>query len=77
MAAYPRVYDSSHLQADCQEPGSDPEAHARQSSMGYLYLFLLSVCVRACACSESVHRDDGGRGGVFTDRRLPDGGRDR
>ena len=36
MAAYRRVYDSRHLQADCQEPGSAP---ARKSSMGYLYLF--------------------------------------
>ena len=26
MAAYRRVYDSRHLQADCQEPGSAPEA---------------------------------------------------
>ena len=25
MAAYSRVYDSRHLQADCQEPGSAPE----------------------------------------------------
>jgi len=38
MAAYRRVYDSRHLQADCQEPGSAPEPYARQSSMGYLYL---------------------------------------
>ena len=36
MAAYRRVYDSRHLQADCQEPGSAPEPYARQSSMGYL-----------------------------------------
>jgi len=25
MAAYRRIYDSRHLQADCQEPGSAPE----------------------------------------------------
>ena len=25
MAAYRRVYNSRHLQADCQEPGSAPE----------------------------------------------------
>jgi len=25
MAAYRRVYDSRHLQADCHEPGSAPE----------------------------------------------------
>ena len=40
MAAYRWVSDSCHLQADCQEPGSAPEPYARQSSMGYLYLFL-------------------------------------
>jgi len=28
MAAYCRVYDSRHLQADCQEPGSAPEPYA-------------------------------------------------
>ena len=37
MAAYRRVYDSHHLEADCQEPGSALEPYARQSSMGYLY----------------------------------------
>jgi len=41
MAAYCRVYDSCHLQADCQELESALEPYARQSSMGYLYL----VCV--------------------------------
>jgi len=29
MAAYRRVYDSRHLQADGQEPGSAPEPYAR------------------------------------------------
>ena len=43
MAAYHRVYDSHHLQADCQEPRSAPESYARQSSMGY-YFFVL-VCL--------------------------------
>ena len=28
MEAYRRVYDSRHLQADCQEPGSAPEPYA-------------------------------------------------
>jgi len=37
MAAYRRVYDSRHLQADCQEPGSAPEPYALLSSMGYLF----------------------------------------
>jgi len=44
MAAYRRVYDSRHLQADCQEPGSAPEPYARQSSMGYLYLSTVELC---------------------------------
>jgi len=43
MAAYSRVYDSRHLQADCQEPGSAPEPYARQSSMGYLYLSVVTA----------------------------------
>jgi len=29
MAAYRRVYDSRHLQAHCQEPGSAAEPYAR------------------------------------------------
>ena len=28
MAAYRRVYDSRHLQPDCQEPGTAPEPYA-------------------------------------------------
>ena len=39
MAAYRRVYDSRLLQADCQKLRSALEPYARQSSMGYLYLF--------------------------------------
>jgi len=29
MAADRRVYDSHHLHADCQEPGSAPEPYAQ------------------------------------------------
>ena len=43
MTAYRRVYDSRHLQADCQEPGSAPEPYARQSSMGYLYFLTVRI----------------------------------
>jgi len=43
MAAYRQVYDSCHLQADCQEPGSAPEPYARWSSMGYLYLSTIAT----------------------------------
>jgi len=44
MAAYRRVYDSClydscRLQADCQEPGSDPEP--------YLYLFNAAVTINS------------------------------
>ena len=56
MAAYRRVYDSRHLQADCQEPGSAAEPCARQSSMGYLYLFTIMCCAGgglACPASRS------------------------
>ena len=53
MAAYRRVYDSRHLQAGCQEPGSAPEPYARQSSMGYLYY---SCCRRHYGYAYSVER---------------------
>jgi len=45
MAAYRLIYDSRHLQADCQEPGSAPKTYVQQSSMGYLCLFTFT-----CAC---------------------------
>jgi len=37
MAAYRRVYDSRHLQADYQEPESATEPYVRQSIVGYLF----------------------------------------
>jgi len=37
MAAYRRVNDSRHPQADYQELGSAPQPYARQLSTGYLY----------------------------------------
>jgi len=43
MAAYRRIYDLHHLQADCQEAWSAPEPYARLSSMGYVYLFYVIV----------------------------------
>jgi len=40
MAAYCRVHNSRHLQADCQELGSAPEPYARASmGRGYLTFF--------------------------------------
>jgi len=51
MAAYRRVYDSRHLQADCQEPESAPEPYARQSSTGCLYLFSTELKERIGVCA--------------------------
>ena len=80
MAAYHRVYDSRHLQADCQGPGSVPEPYARQSSMGYLYVFyhkkdghdtwknLEMVCL-ACSCmldTFSKSQNSGRSGGLMS-----------
>jgi len=41
MAAYRRVYDSRHLQADCQELGSAPQSTLgnRVSAIPFLSLF--------------------------------------
>ena len=36
MAAYRRVYESRHLQADCQELGSAPEPYAALAVMSPL-----------------------------------------
>ena len=60
MAAYRRVYDSRHLRADSQEPGSAPEAYARQLSLDYLLPFtVISIVVppaseRCLVCCVSV-----------------------
>jgi len=53
MAAYRRVYDSRHLQADCQEPPA-PELYARLSSISYL--FHHSVYSLACVCYPGEHQ---------------------
>ena len=56
MAAYCRVYDSRHLQADCKEPGSAVEPYAQQSrpplhfftvirAGAWVGLSVVSVCV--------------------------------
>jgi len=39
MAAYRRVYDSRHLLADCQEPGSAPEPVRSVVEYGLSLLF--------------------------------------
>ena len=47
MAAYCWVYDSCHLQADCQVQGSAPEPYARQSSKGYLLPLMNNFCIKS------------------------------
>jgi len=39
MAAYRRVYDSRHLQADCQEPGSVPEPYTLGNQVWATFTF--------------------------------------
>jgi len=41
MAAYRRVYDSRHLQADCQEPESAPEPYTRNRVWATVTVFLI------------------------------------
>ena len=50
-----RVYDSRHLQADCQEPGSALEPYARQSSMVYLYVCTALQCSVDWLMADDVH----------------------
>ena len=56
MAAYRRVYDSRHLQADCQEPGSAPEPYARQSTSNRLNTFLFVPRFRLTLTAVCVHK---------------------
>jgi len=37
MAAYRRVCDSRHLQADCKEPASAPEPYARHQVLATIF----------------------------------------
>ena len=58
MAAYRQVYDSRHLQADYQKPGSAPEPYFRQSSIGYLYFFyfwLFTLSQKKTICNPLYH----------------------
>ena len=56
MAAYRQVYDSRHLQADYQEPGSAPEPYVRQSSIGYLFYFwLFTLSQKKTICNPLAH----------------------
>jgi len=59
MAAYRRVYDSCHLQADCQQPGSATVFTARCYASAVLAMALcpsvcLSVCLSVCPSQVGV-----------------------
>jgi len=45
MAAYHRVYDPRHLQADCQEPGSAPDRTLGNRVWATFTFFYLGVSV--------------------------------
>ena len=47
MAAYRRVYDSRHLQADCNEPGSAPGPYTLGSRVWLPYILPFSLYVAA------------------------------
>jgi len=40
MAAYRRVYDSRHLHAGCQEPGSAPERSLIEYGLPFTFTFI-------------------------------------
>ena len=56
MAAYRRVYDSRHRQADCQEPGSAPEPYARNRVLAMFYVFILILLYAANKLCPSMWR---------------------
>jgi len=43
VAAYRRVYDSLHLQADCHEPGSAPEPYTLGNRVRATFTFTFPV----------------------------------
>jgi len=50
MAAYRRVYDSRHLHADCQEPGSATEPYTLGNRVWATFTYLLPVCRNVSLC---------------------------
>ena len=55
MAAYRRVYDSRHLQADCQEPGSAPEPTLGSRVWATFSSTIVTIVTAVCLqCSDAV-----------------------
>ena len=54
MAAYRRVYDSRHLQADCQEPGSAPDRTlGNRVSATFTFFLLTSTGRNNARCTQA------------------------
>jgi len=87
MAAYRRVYDSRHLQADCQEPGSASSGTLRSAIEYGLPLRFFNPALRAwlllqnyrsfhaVRTAASLRGDRGVQGGSRNARRWVQGGR--
>jgi len=56
MAAYRRVYDSHHLQADCKEPGSAPETYDSVIEYGLPLPFLMYYSEYVFTCCWLIAR---------------------
>jgi len=52
MAAYRRVNDSRHLQADCQVPGSSQEPYTLVIEYGLSLPFLPIFSIRELLCNQ-------------------------
>ena len=53
MAAYRQVYDTCHLQADCQEPRSTPDPMLGYRVGATIAFFLVHVMFLECYCSKN------------------------
>jgi len=61
MSAYRRVYDSHHLQADCQQPGSAPEptlGNRVWATFTFFYMLLQPVMMLMCRVVMSVEDEE-------------------
>jgi len=56
MAAYRRVYDSRHLQTDCQEPGSAPEPSLGKRVWATFFLPLKNNAISLTGCRFTIFR---------------------
>jgi len=55
MAAYRRVYDSRHLQADCKEQGSAPDKLGNRVGLWATFTFLIQLHVHTRSAIYYTH----------------------